>query len=255
MDSLIDHPIKRFKQVREENHFTQSEFAKILDIKKSTADIERGKTKISGKVVVKLLQEFAINPLWLFGKSDQKILKIYNDNVTPKIVTVDSQNNENIVLVTAKASAGYPNNIQNLDWFQQLPAFDIPLPEYRNATYRGFQVEGDSMLPLFYPKEWVIGKAINNLSEIGNNSICVVVSEDGIVVKKIKLNKDISALTLISINTEYQPYVIQSHLIYEVWEINSKLSFNIDSNTDITSMKELQEAMIALTSEVRNMNS
>lgn len=148
MDNLTDQTIKRFKSIREENHYTQADFAKILDIKNSTADIERGKTKISGKVVAKLLQEFNVNPLWLFGESNQKKIQLQEGDVAPKVITVDTQNNENIVLVNVKAAAGYPHNVQDVDWYQQLPAFDIPLPEYRNATYRGFQVEGDSMLPV-----------------------------------------------------------------------------------------------------------
>ncbi|MBP2832444.1 XRE family transcriptional regulator [Aquimarina sp. U1-2] len=255
MDTITDQTIKRFKQIREENHYTQSDFAQVLQIKNSTADIERGKTKISGKVVAKLLQEFNVNPLWLFGESNQKKIQLYQGDVSPKVITIDSQNNENIVLVTIKAAAGYPHNVQDVDWYQQLPAFDIPLPEYRNATYRGFQVEGDSMMPLLEPKEWVIGKAVNNLSEIGNHVICVVVLEDSVVVKKIRKNEDASVLTLISLNAEYLPYNIQTHQVIELWEVNSKLSFNIDANSDTASIKQLQEAMVALTSEVRNMKS
>ncbi|WP_062056359.1 XRE family transcriptional regulator [Aquimarina longa] len=255
MDNSANQTIKRFKQIREENHYTQSDFAKVLQIKNSTADIERGKTKISGKVVARLLKEFNINPLWLFGESIQKEIQLHSGNVSPKIVTIDSHNNENIVLVNVKAAAGYPHNVQDTDWYQQLPAFDIPLPEYRNATHRGFQVEGDSMLPLLEPKEWVIGKAVNNLAEVSNNTICVIVLEDSVVVKKIRKNKDVSVLTLISLNSEYLPYTIQAHQIVELWEVNSKLSFNIDANSDTTSIKQLQEAMLALTSEVRNLKS
>ncbi len=255
MDHIADQTIKRFKQIREENHYTQSDFARILQIKNSTADIERGKTKISGKVVTRLLQEFNVNPLWLFGESDQKKLELYSDNVAPKVITVDSLNNENIVLVNVKAAAGYPHNVQDIDWYQQLPAFDIPLPEYRNATYRGFQVEGDSMLPVLEPKEWVIGKAINNLSEVSSNAICVVVLTDSVVVKKIRKNEDASLITLISLNSEYLPYNIKTHQIVELWEVNSKLSFNIDANSDTASIKQLQEAVVALTSEVRSMKN
>ncbi len=255
MDNLTDQTIKRFKQIREENHYTQSDFAQVLQIKNSTADIERGKTKISGKVVTRLLQQFSINPLWLFGESDQKRLELHNGNVAPKVVTVDSLNNENIVLVNVKAAAGYPHNVQDLDWYQQLPAFDIPLPEYRNATHRGFQVEGDSMLPVLEPKEWVIGKAVNNLSELSNNAICVVILEDSVVVKKIRKNEDVSVITLISINAEYLPYTINTHQIVELWEVNSKLSFNIDANSDTATIKQLQEAMLTLTSEVRSLKN
>ncbi|WP_025741194.1 XRE family transcriptional regulator [Aquimarina pacifica] len=255
MDNSTSQTIKRFKEIREENHFTQSDFAKILQIKNSTADIERGKTKISGKVVARLLQEFSINPLWLFGESNQKKIRLYQNDVSPKVVTINSESNENIVLVNVKAAAGYPNHVQDLDWYQQLPAFDIPLPEYRNATYRGFQVEGDSMLPLLEPKEWVIGKAVNNLNEVSNNTVCVVVLEDSVVVKKIRKSEDNAEMTLISINTEYAPYTIMTHQIVELWEINSKLSFNIDANSDTTSLKQIQEAMIELTSEVRGLKA
>ncbi|MFD2564174.1 XRE family transcriptional regulator [Aquimarina rubra] len=255
MDNLTNQTIQRFKSIREENHFTQSDFARVLDIKNSTADIERGKTKISGKVVSKLLKEFGVNPLWLFGESDQKKIQLHNGDVTPKVITVDSENNENIVLVNVKAAAGYPHNVQDVDWYQQLPAFDIPLPEYRNATYRGFQVEGDSMLPVLEPKEWVIGKAVNNLTELRSNALYVVVLQDSVVVKKVRKNEDSSVLTLISLNSDYLPYTIQTHQIVELWEVNSKLSFNIDANPDTTGIKQLQDAMAALTSEVRSLKN
>lgn len=255
MDNITNQTIQRFKSIREENHFTQSDFARVLDIKNSTADIERGKTKISGKVVSKLLQEFGVNPLWLFGESDQKKIQLHNGDVSPKMVTVDSGNNENIVLVNVKAAAGYPHNVQDVDWYQQLPAFDIPLPEYRNATYRGFQVEGDSMLPVLEPKEWVIGKAVNNLSELRSNALYVVVLHDSVVVKKVRKNGDSSSLTLISLNTDYLPYSINAHQIVELWEVNSKLSFNIDANSDTASIKQLQDAMLALTTEVRSLKN
>ncbi|AXT51282.1 XRE family transcriptional regulator [Aquimarina sp. BL5] len=255
MDNLTNQTIQRFKSIREENHFTQSDFARILNIKNSTADIERGKTKISGKVVSKLLQEFGVNPLWLFGESEQKRIQLHNGDVAPKIVTVDSENNENIVLVNVKAAAGYPHNVQDVDWYQQLPAFDIPLPEYRNATYRGFQVEGDSMLPVLEPKEWVIGRAVNNLSELRSNALYVVVLQDSVVVKKVRKNEDSSVLTLISLNVDYLPYTIQTHQVVEVWEVNSKLSFNIDANSDAAGIKQLQDAMLTLTSEVRSLKN
>jgi len=255
MDHTTNQTIKRFRQIREENHYTQSDFAKVLQVKNSTADIERGKTKISGKVVAMLLEQFHINPLWLFGQSNQKKLQLANCDVSPKVVTIDSENNENIVLVNVKAAAGYPQNVQDVDWYQQLPAFDIPLPEYRNATYRGFQVEGDSMLPLLEPKEWVIGKGINNLSELGNNTVCVVVLVDSVVVKKIRKNDDASVITLVSLNSEYLPYTINADQIVELWEINSKLSFNIDANVNTAGIKQLQEAMKALTTEVRGLKN
>lgn len=79
--------------------------------------------------------------------------------------------------------------------------------------------------------------------------------EDSVVVKKVRKNEDASTITLISLNPEYLPYTIQVHQIVELWEVNSKLSFNIDANSDSASIKQLQEAMLALTSEVRSLKS
>lgn len=151
MGTDVTQEVKRFKEIRDDHNFTQSEFAEVLGIKNSTADIERGRTKLSGKIVAELLKRFGVNPLWLFGESSQKYLAVNKGDVSPKVVTVSNSEEENIVLVNQKAAAGYPHNVQDVGWYQQLPAFDIPLPEYRNATYRGFQVEGDSMLPNLNP--------------------------------------------------------------------------------------------------------
>ena len=176
--------LKRFTDVRRELGYTQADFAKLLGISSTTADIERGRTKLSGKVVAELLRQFKINPLWLFGESDQQHLETSKTSVIPKVITVDSSDNENIVLVNAKAAAGYPQNIQDASWYRELPAFDLPIPEFRNASYRGFQVEGDSMLPNLRPGEWVLSKAIEDIEQINANKMYVVVLEDAVLVKK-----------------------------------------------------------------------
>ncbi|MEL6306389.1 MAG: helix-turn-helix transcriptional regulator, partial [Bacteroidota bacterium] len=100
--------LKRFTEVRRDLGHTQAEFAKLLGISNTTADIERGRTKLSGKVVAELLKQFKINPLWLFGETTEKYLETSKTSVIPKVVTVDNSDNENMVLVNAKAAAGYP---------------------------------------------------------------------------------------------------------------------------------------------------
>ena len=243
--------IKRFKEVREENNFTQSEFAKLLGIKKSTADIERGRTKLSGKVVAEMLRLFGINPLWIFGESAQKFLRVTRGDVSPKVISVNSAENENILLVNIKAAAGYPHNVQDVEWYQQLPAFDIPLPEYRNATYRGFQVEGDSMLPNLRSGEWVLGKAVPTIEEFSTNKIYVVVLHDSVLVKKLQKLPDSSKLLLVSLNEEYVPLQIDVTDIQELWQVNSKLTFNLETQSENSLLRQLQRSMDELKSEFR----
>jgi len=229
--------------MRRELGFTQADFAKVIGIPSTTADIERGRTKLSGKVVAVLLKQFKINPLWLFGESDQQFLETSKTSVIPKVVTVDSADNENMVLVNAKAAAGYPQNIQDTSWYKQLPAFDLPLPEFRNASYRGFQVEGDSMLPNLKPGDWVLAKAVEDLSDINPNKMYVVILHDAVLVKKIDKTPGLESISLISLNETYPPYEIQTQQIQEVWLVTSKITFGVDATTEKGLLRQLQESM------------
>ncbi len=243
--------IKRFTDIRRSLGFTQAEFAALLGISSTTADIERGRTKLSGKVVAELLKQFKINPLWLFGESEQQYLESSNTSVIPKVVTVDSSDRENMVLVNAKAAAGYPQNIQDATWYRQLPAFDLPIPEFRNATYRGFQVEGDSMLPNLKQGEWVLAKAVEDLRDVNQNKIYVVVLQDSVMVKKIDRSPNGHKITLISLNETYPPYQIEPHQVQELWQVTSKITFGVDATTEKGLLRQLQESMEELKKQLR----
>jgi len=243
--------IKRFIDIRRGLGYTQAEFAALLGVSSTTADIERGRTKLSGKVVSELLKQFKINPLWLFGESEQQYLESSNTSVIPKVVTVDSSDNENMVLVNAKAAAGYPQNIQDTTWYRQLPAFDLPIPEFRNATYRGFQVEGDSMLPNLKPGEWVLAKAVEDVKDVNPNKIYVVVLQDSVMVKKIERPPNTKQLILISLNETYPPYQIEPYQIQELWQVSSKITFGVDATTENGLLRQLQESMEELKKQLR----
>ena len=244
--------LKRFTEIRRDLGFTQVEFAALLGVSNTTADIERGRTKLSGKVVSELLKQFKINPLWLFGESEQQYLETSNTSVIPKVVTVNTEQNENMVLVNAKAAAGYPQNIADTSWYQQLPAFDLPIPEFRNATYRGFQVEGDSMLPNLHPGEWVLARAIEHIDHVSANKMYVVVLQDSIMVKKIEKRPNSNNVTLVSLNETYPPYDIKPFQIQEIWEVSSKITFNVDATTDTGLLRQLQESMDELKNQLQH---
>lgn len=244
--------IKRFKEIREENHFTQAEFAEKLGIKNSTADIERGRTKLSGAVIKELLKQFGINPLWVFGDSPQKFLKLHQVDIMPKVISTDAEGNENMLLVNQRAAAGYPQNVQETAWQKRLPAFNIPLPQYRNSTYRGFQVEGDSMMPNLRPDEWVLAKAVEDIGQINEGKIYVVVTHDSVLVKKLYKLSNPAKIRLVSINSEYVPFELEVAEIQEIWQVNSKLTFSLDDNSENHILRELQESMDELKAQLNS---
>src|SRR5690625_1054948 len=245
--------IKRFKEVREDHHFTQTEFAEKLGIKNTTADIERGRTKLSGEVIKELLKQFHINPLWIYGESQQKYLNLNQVNVMPKVITVDEKGNDNMLMVNQRAAAGYPQNIQETGWQKKLPAFNLPLPEYKNATYRGFQVEGNSMEPNLEAGEWVLAKAMDNISYVNEGKIYVIITFDSVLVKKLyKIPNDSSEIRLVSINPEYPPFNLPITEIQELWQVNSKLTFSLDANSENSILQELKKSMEELKRELKS---
>lgn len=254
MEKITSTEAKRFKQLREELRHTQQSFAELLGIGTTTADIERGKTKITGKVIMELMSRFNINPLWIYGNSEDKFIDPTKTDSSPKIITMDDTGNENILLVNQKAAAGYPHNIQDVDWYQALPAFNLPLPEYRNATYRGFQVEGDSMLPNIRPNDWVLGKAVPSIQEATDSRIYIVVLKDSVLVKKLqKVPNHPNNIRLISLNDDYLPIDVKVRDIQELWVVNSKLTFGVDEPSDSGLLRQLQESMEELKGQIRDL--
>ena len=244
--------IKRFIEIRRELGYTQAEFAQLLGVANTTADIERGRTKLSGKLVMELLRQFKINPLWLFGESDTKYLEPSQTSVIPKVVTVDNAEQENMVLVNAKAAAGYPQNIHDTSWYHQLPAFDLPLPQFRNASYRGFQVEGESMMPNLRPGDWVLARGVDNWEDISPNRMYVIVLHDAVIVKKIEKIPGGDRMRLISLNESYAPYEIETSQVQEIWQVSSKITFGLDATTETGLLRQLQQSMDELKQKLGN---
>lgn len=215
---------RRLRQIREEQNQTQASFAQSLGVGATTTEYERGRTKIPGELVLRLLSDYNINPLWLYGESGQKHLNPQAKDISPSVVTVDSSGFENILMVTEKAAAGYAGNLNNQKFHKQLPAFSFPIPEYRNATFRCFQVEGHSMMPTIRPDEWIITKAVENLNQIKNNNVYVIVDTEGIRIKQVYTEPKSPQLMLVSINNDYEPEFVNYDQIVEVWEYHSKIT-------------------------------
>ncbi|EAS20448.1 LexA family transcriptional regulator [Nonlabens mediterrranea] len=249
MAQEISIEAQRFKKVREELGKTQSEFAELLGAGSSTADIERGKKKITGKIVTELLRQFFINPLWLYGNSYNKHLET-TASTAPKIISMNSSDRENMIMVPIKASAGYASNVLDTDWYQDLPAFNIPLPQYKEGSFRAFQVRGDSMLPVLQPAEWVMGKAVESVRQANDNRIHVVVTADTVVVKKLRKSEISDLVNLISLNRDYPVIEQPISEIKELWEVNSKLSFDLDVHEGEEAMISLKQGLDSLRNEI-----
>ncbi len=227
MENILPIETERFKELRKKLGYTQATFAQELDIKSSTIDIERGKMRLPAHALVLLMKKYQVNPLWLFGESDQMYTTLGKKEVLPKVIVMDTEDKENVVMVNAKAAAGYPSNLSNHQWYTSLPAFHIPLPSFNGVSIRAFQVEGHSMLPILKPNDWVFGKAVLHLESIKQGDVYVIVTFDSVLVKRV-YQKDAETLLLVSENKEYKDIKMAKSAVQEMWHFASKMSFDLE---------------------------
>jgi transcriptional regulator with XRE-family HTH domain len=132
-------------------------------------------------------------------------------------ITVDTNNKENVELVTQKASAGYLSGYQDVEFVKDLPKISMPvLP--KNRTYRAFEIQGDSMLPV-QPGSIIFGEYLEDIVSVKNGKLYILVTkQDGIVFKRIfHFEDDKGKVLLVSDNRLYEPYSINSEDVLEIW--------------------------------------
>lgn len=143
-------------------------------------------------------------------------------------ISVDNEGKENIEMVPVKAQAGYKNSYGDIDFISSLPRFKLPfLPD--NKTYRTFQIQGDSMLPI-QDGSWVTCSYLENWEHIKDGKACIVVTkDDGIVFKLVYNRLSKGNLLLVSSNRNYSPYEISVSQVLEIWQFETYNSFSFET--------------------------
>ena len=231
---------KNLKYLRQKNKISQQGLSEALDIPRTTlGDYERGKTEPNIAMLIKMATYFDVKVDELvkedLSHSDYEVLKTKVMRVLA--ISVDRENEGNIELVDTKAEAGYLESFQNPEYIRDLPK--IQFPNIPSGTYRGFEIQGESMLPA-EPGSIIIASYIEDLSYIKDNKTYIIISKrDGLVYKRVKLNKDKNQLILISDNEVFLPYELDYEQVEEVWEYYAHLSFS-DVKKTVPSKLEVQ---------------
>ena len=165
--------------------------------------------------------------------------------------TVDSENEENIELVSEKAKAGYTAGFSDPEYIRILPTFKLPFLS-SERKYRTFQISGDSMLPI-PDKSYVTTEYVDNWQYIKNGKPYIVLTmDDGIVFKiaENKIEKD-RKLTLHSLNTIYEPFDISIKDVKEVWKFVNYISSempaqNIEKDDLVDEVRALRKEVMAI---------
>lgn len=228
---------ENIKYLRKRNSLSQQQLAETLDIPRTTlGDYERGHTEPNLDTLLKIARYFkhTIDSL-LTSKLWYQDLEVVNEpDFKVLAISVDSYNRQNIEYVAARAQAGYLQHFQDPEYIRELPKLYFPnIPE---GSYRAFEIQGDSMLPL--PSgSVIICSYIERLEEIKNDRTYVIATHlDGVVYKRILVNPDGVSLTAMSDNPVYPPFKVSYRDIAEIWQYYAHISF--------TDTKYAQDSMI-----------
>lgn len=138
----------------------------------------------------------------------------------PKIITVDSQGEENIIYVPVKARAGYMVGYEDPQFIQSLSAYR--LPGYTNGTYRIFEVEGHSMFPTLQDADRVIARWAD-ISEVRDDRVYVLVTrQQGILIKRLINRHHEGKIIVKSDNNhagEFPTIVMDVDEVAEIWYV------------------------------------
>ena len=166
-------------------------------------------------------------------------------------ITVDKDDNENIQLVPQKAAAGYLNGYSDPEYVSELPTFYLPI--FSSGSYRAFEINGDSMLPIA-SGSIIIGQYAENWKDIKNDKTYILVTQnEGIVYKRVfNKIKEKGFLTLVSDNPAYSSYDVSAEDIVEIWEAKAFLSTQFPQSE--MSIEKLTNMVIDLKAEMGKMN-
>jgi transcriptional regulator with XRE-family HTH domain len=229
---------KNLKYLRKLRGWTQEEFATKLKIKRSLLgayEEERAEPRIDVLETIGDIFKLSLDELL---RKDLNETKGGNYLAKRRAQKLASATND-IQLVPVKAAAGYLAGYADPEFLDELNTFTLPM--LAPGTYRAFEIVGDSMLPT--PSGSVIvGEKVNDVEEVKSNQTYVVVSRnEGIVYKRvIRNNKLKNKLTLVSDNTAYQPYNLNTEDVIEVWKAQMIFSkANVQQRWDVNQLANL----------------
>lgn len=227
----------KLKELRKEKNLSQKELSSLIKIDSSQyGKIERGVLKPTLEQLIELSSVFGVSIDYLLLGKEQNTPKETNiESKVPQVITVDSNDNDNVVMVPVKAQAGYLNGYGDQKFISKLPTYR--LPNVSNGVFRMFQVKGHSMIPTLHQNSYVVGQFVENwITDIKDNRIYVIISEeDGVVVKRClnRIEKYGNLFAKSDNRKEYPSYNIEKDSIKEVWEVKGAFLYDLPDPADL----------------------
>ena len=241
---------KNIKYLRKQLGLTQSELGEKLGLKRPVIGAyEEGRAEPRLQTLSHMSSFFSVGIDALVNtdlSTGESTADTSGKSLRVLPIAIDTELNvERTTLVPVKAAAGYAAGYGDLDFVGALPNFTMPFPELpADRTYRVFQIEGESMLPV-PPGSYIICEYVQDWNNLKTDERYIFITKDeGVVFKRVRIHPHKKTYELISDNADFKPYFIKQSQVLEVWKARGMMTFNMDGlQSGSSSMKQILEAI------------
>jgi transcriptional regulator with XRE-family HTH domain len=219
---------KNIKHLRNLKKLTQEALAEELSVTRSRiSSYEENRSSPTIEFLIDFSKYFKI-PIDIIIKNDltkandMSFIEVGNKRVLFPIA-VDSENENLIEVIPAKASAGYLLGYDDPEYIEQLEK--IKLPFLPTGKHRAFPIKGDSMLPM-KDGSYVVAEFVEDIKQAKSGySYIVVTKNDGMTYKRIEnLIEEKSCFLLKPDNPSYQSYQVPISEVLELWKFTCSIN-------------------------------
>lgn len=157
-------------------------------------------------------------------------------------ITVDSNGENKIEILSEKAQAGYLTGYSDPEFIEALQ--HISLPFLRNGKYRAFPVTGDSMPP-HKEGSYIVGEYVEKFDHIVDGKTYILVTKTNGIAYKRLTKKGENLIEAASDNTIYQPYEVKASDVLELWRFASSIATKEFDHDDL-SLQSVKDVMQGL---------
>ena len=235
----------RIKVLRKKNAFSQSLVAEKLFISQAAYSlIENSQNGIAVNHIINLSKLYNVTTDYIL-KGEKFLIKM-------------DPTNGFIPLIRAQAHAGFiknfheENSFEVSDWYR-IPGFNPAIEQ------KLFEVTGESMSPTLLSGDIIICQDQPKIDNILDGSLILLITENGILIKRIRLDNNKDYLLLESDN-EHEPeanHKINKSDIYQAMIVRGKISSVLLPHHQIASkgkIQSMEEAIEFLKQELFKMN-
>ena len=220
------------KYLRKSADMTQNDLALALNVTRAVIgsyEEDRAEPKLSTIQQLSSYFKVSIDAL-INGPISESVHNESPSGQSLRILTlpVDELGKELVSIVPVKAAAGYADRYGDPEFMEKLDAFRLPLQElYPDQTYRLFQIEGESMLPV-QSGSYILTTYEENWNTLKEGETYIVVTESrGIVYKRAWYCKGKPKLFLSSDNAMYGSFELDINEIKEIWHAIGNISLDL----------------------------